>query len=85
MIVVLVGTLSALCIYNSLVCLFSCPCYVFLVLVYYVFAETLWRAKDNYHMYEEAVYDITIKVCDNCEHDLMRMYRELREDIADHI
>lgn len=52
---------------------------------YYVFAETLWRAKDNYHMYEEAVYDITIKVCDDCEHELMRLYRELREDVADHI
>ena len=51
---------------------------------YYVFTKTLWTANKNHHMYEPT-YDITIKVCDVCEQELMRMYRELREDVAEHI
>ena len=48
----------------------------------YVFTKTYWIPDDS--VYEEN-YDMSITVCDNCEQDLMRMYRELREDIADHI
>ena len=50
---------------------------------YYEFTKILWQANDEYGY--EGVYDITLKVCDTCEKDLMRMYRELREDIAEHI
>ena len=49
---------------------------------YYVFTKTFYTASDS--MYEEAC-DIAITVCDACEKDLMRMYRELREDVAEHI
>ena len=49
---------------------------------YYVFTKTFYTASDS--VYEEAC-DIAITVCETCEQDLMRMYRELREDIADHI
>ena len=48
----------------------------------YVFTTRYWIPDDS--VYEEN-YDMSITVCDNCEQDLKRMYRELREDIADHI
>ena len=49
---------------------------------FYVFTETLYTGNDS--MYEENCKAV-LTACDNCEQDLMRMYRELREDIADHI
>ena len=49
---------------------------------YYTYAKTFYMNLDP--MQTEA-YDITIRVCDTCDKDLMRMYRELREDITEHI
>ena len=49
---------------------------------FYVFTETLYTGND--YMYEEDCKAV-ITTCDNCEQELMRMYRELREDIAEHI
>ena len=51
---------------------------------YYTFTKTTWLANDVIYAYEN-ICDITIKVCDDCEKDLMRLYGELRADIADHI
>ena len=48
----------------------------------YHYSLTLCLLNDRMH---EVAYDITIDICDACEQELMRMYRELREDIADHI
>lgn len=51
---------------------------------YYSFTKTYWLASATEQAYQRAC-DITINVCDACEEELMRMYRELREDVADHI
>ena len=48
----------------------------------YHYSLTLCLVNNQMH---EVAYDATIYICDNCEQDLMRMYRELREDVADHI
>ena len=48
----------------------------------YIYTKRYWLPDDA--VYEEA-YDMLIYVCDACDEDLMRMYRELREDIAEHI
>ena len=49
---------------------------------YYTFTKTFWSSEDAEPIYKEAR---AIKVCDICEEELMRMYRELREDIAEHL
>ena len=49
---------------------------------FYVFTKTLYTGNDS--MYEEDCKAV-LTACDNCEQDLMSMYRELREDITDHI
>ena len=49
---------------------------------FFVFTKTLYTDSDS--MYEESC-EAVITACDNCEQELMRMYRELREDVADHI
>ena len=49
---------------------------------YYTFTKSFCLTSDS--AYEETC-DIVITVCDACDRDLMRMYRELRKDIADHI
>ena len=42
---------------------------------------------DNYYTFTRTfcTCDIVIMVCDACDRELMRMYRKLRKDIADHI
>ena len=49
---------------------------------FYVFTKTLYIGDGS--MYEQN-YEAVLKACDNCEQELMRMYRELREDVAEHI
>ena len=49
---------------------------------FYVFTKTLYT--DSASIYEESCEAI-LTACDNCEQELTRMYRELREDVADHI
>ena len=46
---------------------------------YYTFTKNLYTG-----MYEQECKAL-LTACDNCEQELMRMYRELREDVADHI
>ena len=48
----------------------------------YVFTKTLYTGGGSM---DEQSCEAMLTVCDNCEHELMRMYRELREDVADHI
>ena len=48
----------------------------------YIYIKTCWRPDDA--VYEEAC-DMSIAVYDACDKDLMRMHRELREDLAGHI
>ena len=48
----------------------------------YVYTKTYWLPDDA--VYEEAC-DMSIYVCDACDKDLMRMYKELQEDLAEHI
>ena len=47
-----------------------------------VFTTTLYTHSDSV---SEENCEALITACDNCEQELMRMYRELREDIAEHI
>ena len=49
---------------------------------FYVFTKTLYTDSDS--IYEESC-EAVLTACDNCEQELMRMYKELREDVADHI
>ena len=49
---------------------------------YYTFTKNLYTGND--YMYEQECKAL-LTTCDNCEQELMRMYRELREDIAEHI
>ena len=49
---------------------------------YYTFTKTFYLTSDSTC---EETCDIVIRVCDACDRDLMRMYKELREDVAEHI
>ena len=49
---------------------------------YYTFTKTFWSGEDADPTYKESH---AIRVCDICKEELMRIYKEMREDIAEYM